>query len=312
MWNAFLPLIAVALATAAGCAHVPSEPVQTIEPLRLDDTITVRRMVVRHGEPREVVLFLHGFPETLYAFKGIAEALGDGYEAHAFDWPGYGQSARPPVATFPYAPKDYARVLRDYVRVAGIDRSKLTIYATDIGGLPALLAALDEPDIAKRIIVGDFAPFDRPAYMYESLQALKAPPASVQVRAALNKGRDEILQNTWTRGLADDAKYALTPEFREDAARGWGQEGATAADAFAFYYAHFSRDQAYLEANMARLKTPVNVVWGEKDLYIHKAMGEEFARAAHAPIEILPGIGHYPHLQDPRQVVEEIRAATGR
>ncbi|WP_197427142.1 alpha/beta fold hydrolase [Noviluteimonas gilva] len=288
-----------------------SKPTTTIDALRIDDEITLRRMVVRNGPPTRTVLFLHGFPETIYAWQNIAPALGEGYEAHAFDWPGYGLSSRPPVDKFSYAPVEYARVLKAYIEKSGIDTATLTIYATDIGALPALLLALEEPDIARTIIVGDFAPFDRPAYMYESLQGLKSQPSAEHVRAALNKNRDEILANTFTRGLPEEAKFTISPEFQQDLAKGWNHGTMTAADAFHHYYAHFTRDQQYFESNLARLKTPVKVVWGEKDLYIRKDMGEEFAQKTHSTLEILPGIGHYPHLQDPAHVVAQIRASFG-
>jgi pimeloyl-ACP methyl ester carboxylesterase len=52
----------------------------------------------------------------------------------------------------------------------------------------------------------------------------------------------------------------------------------------------------------------VKVVWGERDVYIAKEMGIEFASRAKAGLTLLPGIGHFPHLQDPRQAVAEIRA----
>jgi pimeloyl-ACP methyl ester carboxylesterase len=282
-------------------------PEATLTPI--DQDITLRSMVVRNPAPKGSVLLLHGFPESVHAWKDFFLALGDDYDVHAFDWPGYGLSSRPGVDRFSYAPKDYARVLKQYIDKAGIDRSTLTIYATDIGALPALLLALDEPDIARTIIVGDFAPFDRPAYMYESLQGLKSQPSAEHVRAALNKNRDEILANTFTRGLPDEAKFTISPEFQQDLATGWNHGTMTSADAFYHYYAHFTRDQQYFEGNVARLKTPIKVVWGEKDLYINKAMGEELAQKTDSEIDILPGIGHYPHLQDPQQAIEEIRAS---
>jgi pimeloyl-ACP methyl ester carboxylesterase len=282
-------------------------PEATLTPI--DQDITLRSMVVRNPAPKGSVLLLHGFPESVHAWKDFFLALGDDYDVHAFDWPGYGLSSRPGVDRFSYAPKDYARVLKQYIDKAGIDRSTLTIYATDIGALPALLLALDEPDIARTIIVGDFAPFDRPAYMYESLQALKSPASSGQVRAAMNKNHEEILANTFTRGLPEDARYEIPDEFKEDIASAWSHEGMTSVDAFSNYYAHFTRDQNHLESNLAQLRTPVKVVWGEKDLYIKKDMGVEFASKANLAFRELPGIGHYPHLQDPQQAIEEIRAS---
>lgn len=274
-----------------------------------DNDISLRRMVIRNPHAKGTVLFLHGFPETLYAWRDVSLALSDDFEVQAFDWPGFGQSSRPTIDKFGYSPKDYARVLKAYIDKAGIDRSKLTIYATDIGALPALLLALEEPDIAKTIIVGDFAPFDRPVYMHENLQALKSKPSSDVARARFNANRDEILENAFRRGLPKDAQFDVSQAFKADMARGWDHGGMTSADAFYHYYAGFSRDQAYFEANLSRLKTPVKVVWGAEDFYIKTEMGAEFAAKTGAKITFLPGVGHYPHLQVPQQTIEEIRAS---
>jgi len=277
--------------------------------IEIDGDITLRRMVVHNPSPKGTVLFLHGFPETLYAWKDISEALGDDYEVHAFDWPGYGLSSRPTVDRFSYAPRDYARVLNDYIDKAGIDTSKLIIYATDIGSLPALLLALEKPAIAKSIIVGDFAPLNRPRYMYESLQSLKAEPSMEQARIQLNKNRDDILQNVFRRGLPKEAQYEVSQDFKDDMSRGWQHGTMTTADAFSHYYRHFTRDQDDFESQLGRLSTPVKVVWGEKDLYIKKEMGIEFAERIKAGIALLPGIGHFPHLQSPQQAIDEVRTS---
>lgn len=276
--------------------------------IKIDDEIALRRMVVGKPGAKGSVLLLHGFPETVYAWRDIAQQLGQDYEVHAFDWPGFGLSSRPPADKFAYAPRDYARILKAYIDKAGIDRSRLTIYATDIGALPALLAALDEPGIARTIIVGDFAPFNRPDLMSERLQRLKTESSSAAVRAELNAGRDDILANIFTRGLPEAAKFELSTEFKEDIARGWSHGELTSADAFSHYYSHFTRDQDLLEAKLGQLKTPVKVVWGAGDLYIKQEMGVEFAQRAHAELTLLPGVGHFPHLQSPQQAVAEIRA----
>jgi pimeloyl-ACP methyl ester carboxylesterase len=284
-------------------------PEVDIGTIAIDADITLRRMIVHSTKPKGTVLLLHGFPETLYAWKDIALALADDYEVHAFDWPGFGFSSRPPVERFSYAPRDLARVLKDYVDRAGIDRSTLVIYATDISALPALLLALEEPDIAKALIVGDFAPFDRPAYMWENLQALKSKPAADQVRAFMNANREEILENTFFRGLPEAARYEVPREYRDDMARGWSHGDMTSVDAFYNYYSHFSQDQEYFEANLAKLATPVTVVWGSEDLYIKKEMGIELADRIQAELKLLPGVGHYPHLQAQNRTIEEIRAS---
>lgn len=275
----------------------------------IDPDITLRRMVLRHPSPKGTVLFLHGFPETLYAWKDIAESLADDYEIHAFDWPGYGLSSRPAIDRFSFSPKDYARVLDGYIAKARIESAQLTIYATDIGALPALLLALEKPDIAGTIIVGDFAPFDRPGYMYESLQSLKADPTREQARAQLNRNREDILENAFRRGLPKEAQFEISRAFKDDMAQGWSHGAMTMADAFAHYYAHFTRDQNDFESRLGGLRTTVKVIWGEKDLYIRKEMGIEFAERIRAELTVLPGIGHYPHLQSPGRTSEEVRAS---
>ena len=228
------------------------QPSVEIGTIAIDADITLRRMIIQPTKSKGAVLLLHGFPETLYAWKDIGLALADDYEIHAFDWPGFGLSSRPPVDRFAYAPRSYARVLKDYVDRVGIDRSKLTIYATDIGALPVLLLALEAPDIAMSLIVGDFAPFDRPAYMWENLQALKSKPASDRVRAFMNANREEILANTFWRGLPQEAYYDLSPEFRDDMARGWSHGDMTPVDAFYHYYSHFTQDQDHFESKFWR------------------------------------------------------------
>jgi len=301
--------LAAALLTEGAHAAPPKPVTPEIGVVQVNPDIRLRRLVVHNATPKGTVLFVHGFPETLYAWKEIASTLGQDYEVHAFDWPGYGESSRPAPDRFAYAPRDYAKVLKDYIATAGIDKQQLVIYATDIGALPALLAALDDPAIARRIIVGDFAPFNRPQYMQERLQGLKDPATAEAVRAAFNKTRDEILQNAFTRGLPEASRYEVAPEFKADMASGWQNGAMTSADAFYHYYAHFTRDEDYFEANLARLRTPVSVIWGEKDLYIRKEMGEELASRANLDFKVLPDIGHYPHLQDKAATVSEVRAA---
>ncbi|WP_447749903.1 alpha/beta fold hydrolase [Sphingopyxis fribergensis] len=293
-------------ASASAAAEVPKAEIGFIE---LDPDITLRQMVIHNPEPKGTVLLLHGFPETLYVWQDMSAALAADYEVHAFDWPGYGLSSRPAAETFAYAPRDYARVLKDYIAKAGIDRSKLTIYATDIGALPALLAAIDDPGIARAIIVGDFAPFDRPQYMQERLQKLKSAATSEEARAQFNAARDDIFENSTRRGLAPEAQFDVPQAYREDRLRGWSHGAMTSADAFYHYYSHFSRDQKDFEARIGRLKTPVKVMWGEQDVFINHAMGAELAGRIGVRFHLLPGVGHYPHLQDPQGAAEEVRSS---
>ncbi|MQW03297.1 hypothetical protein GHK45_05575 [Sinorhizobium meliloti] len=138
-------------------------------------------------------------------------------------------------------------------------------------------------------------------------------PQIAATEKSMGRGRripsNEILENAHRRGLAPHEQFEIPAEVKEDMKRSWSQGGLTTADAFYHYYAKFTRDQDFLEANLSRLKTPVKVIWGEKDIYINKEMGLEFSKRTDARISVLPGIGHYPHLQKPELTVREIREA---
>ncbi len=71
--------------TAQAFAQPTSKQERTaeIDFIAIDDDITLRRMVVRNPSPKATVLFLHGFPETLHAWKDISLALADDYEVRA-------------------------------------------------------------------------------------------------------------------------------------------------------------------------------------------------------------------------------------
>ena len=301
--------IAAAAAATASTLALTGAAAQEIGYVKISPDITLRRMVVKNPAAKGTVLFLHGFPETMLTWRELATDLGRDYEVHAFDWPGYGRSSRPSADKFGYAPRDYAQVVKSYIDKAGIDKSKLVIYATDVGALPPLLLALEQPEIAKKIIVGDFAPFDRPEYMSDRLRSLKAPQTAEATRNTINQNRDDIVENAFRRGLEANEQFNLAEDFKQDMLAGWTQGSMSTGDAFYHYYLHFTRDQQYFEAKLGGLKTPVQVVWGEKDIYIDKKMGEEFAAKSGKPFTILPRLGHYPHLQAPQQAGREIRAA---
>ena len=229
----------------------------------------------------------------------MSHLLKEQYEVHAFDWPGYGGSQRLSAKEFEYSPLSYAKILSDYIKTTGVKREKLLVYATDIGALPALLLAQEEPDLIRNIIVGDFAPLDRPAFMNEILQKMKDKKTAEGTRIYMNKIRDNILK------LVEPIK--LSKRFSSELNLYWKKQEMTNVDAFYHYYINFTRDQNLFEAKYKEIRTRVKVLWGEKDFLIKKGMGEELAKMLKSPFVTLTGVGHYPHLQAPEKVYTEIQ-----
>ncbi len=157
MWKlSLLKLFTVVLALnflmVAGCAQFPHEPASKTEIgfIDINSDIKLRRMVVHNSRPKGVVLFLHGFPETLYAWKDISSTLGRTTKFMPLTGRAMAFHRGRPSIGFPTRQGTMPEILKDYIDKSGIDTSKLVIYATDIGALPALMLALDEPHIAKQ------------------------------------------------------------------------------------------------------------------------------------------------------------------
>jgi pimeloyl-ACP methyl ester carboxylesterase len=103
----------------------------------------VRLHVVQHGDG-PLVLLIHGFPETSYAWRHQLPALASaGYRAVALDVRGYGRSSKPANI------KDYRKVelVDDAAGLVGaLGATTAAVIGHDWGSLIAANAALLEPD----------------------------------------------------------------------------------------------------------------------------------------------------------------------
>lgn len=112
----------------------------TQHPVFLGD---VRLHVVEQGEG-PVVLLIHGFPETSYAWRHQLPALANaGYRAVAVDVRGYGRSSKP-ADVEQYRMVELVRDATGLVHALGTDTA--AVIGHDWGSLIAANAALLEPD----------------------------------------------------------------------------------------------------------------------------------------------------------------------
>jgi len=115
-------------------------------PVRFDDVGGKRVRFYRGGEGPTIV-FLHGYPDNLQQWSGVAPLLHD-FDVIAFDWPGMGGSEAWVGGATPYAMADRLIALLDHWRV---DRA--AIVGIDMGGQPAAVAAARHPDRVSHLIV---------------------------------------------------------------------------------------------------------------------------------------------------------------
>jgi pimeloyl-ACP methyl ester carboxylesterase len=262
--------------------------------------------VAEHG-PADgpLILLLHGFPEFWWSWRHQLVALGDaGFRAVAPDLRGYGGSDKPPRGYDAYTlSSDVAGMIR------ALGAREAHVVGHDWGGVLAWTVATLHPGIVRTLgIVGMPHPL-------RLRHALLRDPA--QLRASSYIGFFQLPRAPEARLLLDDAAYV------ERLLRRWGGPGfpdeETAARCRAAMQipgvAHSSLEWyrwavrsltrpsgvRFLRLMARGVQAPVLQVHGALDrcLLPSTANGSErFAHAGHH-LELLDGVGHFPHQEAP-------------
>lgn len=128
---------------------------------QVERTITIdgtNLQVTTFADHGPAILLLHGFPQTRVAWRWVAPALADGFQVVCPDLPGYGASDPPPNGEDPasYAKRSTAATMVELMRQLGHDR--FAVVGHDRGGLVALRAGLDHPDVVTHVGILDIIP----------------------------------------------------------------------------------------------------------------------------------------------------------
>ena len=168
-------------------------------PVRIDE-VGGKRVRFFRGGSGPTIVFLHGYPDNLQQWSGVAPLLPD-FDAIAFDWPGMGGSEAWAGGATPYAMADRLIALLDHWRV---DRA--AIVGIDMGGQPAVVAAARHPDrVSHLIITGSLLRWNvRTSWEISLLRrfrfnqfVLRHLPRIV-FRRAIGKIPDDVREDFWT------------------------------------------------------------------------------------------------------------------
>ena len=237
----------------------------------------------------ELVLLLHGFPETSYEWRAQLEALGAaGYRAVAPDQRGYAAGARP-EALEEY---DVDRLVDDVFGFAdALGAARFHLVGHDWGGFVAwYTAARDSAHEPNRLLT----------------LTVVSTPHPVPFRAAMHSGSDQRERSSymqWFRGpdaeagwLADDgallsAAYGEHPaDARDEYRRVFMADGGAALTGGLNWYRanHFHAPEGPITA-------PTLYLWSTGDV----ALGQEAAEGTAAEVEgpyrfvVLDGVSHW-------------------
>lgn len=245
----------------------------------------------------ETLLLIHGMAGSSATWRDVIPGLAGNYRVVAPDLLGHGLSAKP---RGDYSLGAFAVWLRDLLDQLGIPRA--TVVGQSLGGGIAMQFAYQHRDRCDRVVLigsGGLGP-----ELNWLLRLLSAPGAefvlpvlapkpvldagnavrSWLTSAGLRSPRGAEIWSAYSSLSDVDSRHAFLRTLR------------SVVD---------YRGQAVSALNRLHMtaQLPVLLVWGDEDRIIPVAHGH----AAHQAIpgsrlEILPGVGHFPHVEAPREV----------
>ncbi|MEO1055445.1 MAG: alpha/beta fold hydrolase [Actinomycetota bacterium] len=247
----------------------------------------------------QAVLLLHGLAGSSRTWDAALPQLAERYDVIAPDLLGHGESAKP---VGDYSLGAYASGVRDLLAV--LDVPSVTVVGHSFGGGVAMQLAYQFPQLVDRLVLVGSGGLGREVSWLlrtlalpgaEYLMPLGFPTPLVERANDLGRvlARRDIrwpwFGEMWRayRSLAGAAnRQAFVRTMR-----GVIEPGGQMVDA---------TDRLYLAA-----RVPTLIMWGANDAIIPVEHGERAHEAIeHSRLEVLDGVGHFPHVEAPELFVE--------
>jgi pimeloyl-ACP methyl ester carboxylesterase len=235
-------------------------------------------------EDGELVLLLHGFPQTPRAWSVQVEALGQaGLRAVAPALRGFGPG-EPPTAVADYA---QPLVVSDVLEIAAsLGADSFHLVGHDLGGIVAWDVACRHPQAVRTLTVASTPHLTPFASALEAATADRLPPFDLfrQVGAA-----EKVMLADDARGLR--ASYAGLPAHSVDEyVAHFGAPGVLTAA-----LSHFRAFDYADWAGLGAAQMPTVFMWGTEDPYLAEATALATADHVTGPYTPVPldGVGHW-------------------
>ncbi|TRW79866.1 alpha/beta hydrolase [Mycolicibacterium sp. 018/SC-01/001] len=250
------------------------------------------------------VLLLHGFPTWSYDYAAVATDLARDHDVITLDFLGYGVSDKPRGYHFSVA--ESADIVEDLLAHLGVHEVRLVIH--DYGGIVGQ-ELLDRRSahtlavtVASVVVLNCGIVYSE--YRPTRLQKMLTLPVlgklvSGRITAARTRaGLDAVRGTPLTDAEFDDMWLGMSY-----------LDGHKLAHRHITYNAERAQHHRRWEAALAAWDGPLTLVWGLDDPVSGRHVLEK-ARVLLPRAEVveLPGIGHFPQHEAPRDVAEAIRA----
>jgi pimeloyl-ACP methyl ester carboxylesterase len=253
------------------------------------------------GDGAEALLLIHGMAGSSETWRAVIPQLSKNYRVVAPDLLGHGQSAKP---RGDYSLGAFAVWLRDLLDELGISRA--TIVGQSLGGGVAMQFVYQHPDYCQRLILissGGLGPD-----VGWTLRLLSAPGAElilpvIAPRPVLTVGNK---LRTWfgAAGIQSPRGAELWNAYSSLSDAETRQAFLRTLRSVVDY-----RGQAVSALNRLHMaaELPTMAIWGDQDRII--PVDHAYAAQAARPesrLEVLEGVGHFPHVERPSEVADLI------
>jgi pimeloyl-ACP methyl ester carboxylesterase len=250
----------------------------------------VRLRVASYGDGPPL-LMLHGLFMDHRTWDDAGTLLAPDFRILAPDFPGFGDSEKPPTTRFAYDVNAFAEVVADLY--AGLDIGRAAVVGHALGGAVAITLAARHPELVSRLVLVDSLCFDG------KLDARRRV-AQLPVIGSF------VMKQLWGRGaFRATLRSASLP----------GRSGLSVAKVDRYYDSFngpASRGSAYatlratvdtraVAALTVRISVPTLVVWGRSDRLFPAGLGQRLSRQVRGAGFELMDTGHSPHEEKPAE-----------
>jgi pimeloyl-ACP methyl ester carboxylesterase len=253
----------------------------------------------RRAGTGEAIVLIHGLAGSSLTWREVMPTLAKKYDVIAPDLLGHGESAKP---MGDYSLGAMASGLRDLLAILDVERA--TIVGQSFGGGVAMQLAYQHPELCDRLVLVGSGGLGREVSWIlrlcslpgaEQLMPLIFPRPVAGIGDAIggflhDRGMRAPLVGEMWRAYSSLAGAENRKAFVRTMRGVIEPSGQTVS----------ALDRLYLAGNL-----PTLIVWGDRDAIIPV----DHAHAAHEAIpgsrlEILDGVGHFPHAEDPERFTE--------
>lgn len=229
------------------------------------------------GKGKDLIL-IHGWGADVSTFWPIVDSLKEDFTLWLLDLPGFGRSDLPKKV---FTISDFAKIIAEFLKKNKIE--KPAIFGHSYGGKVAIrLTSLHPNLINKLILEGSSGIIPDKSF----LQILIFPLAKIA---------HYLLPNLWnTRTKLQNKLYKKLQSDYLDA--GWMKD---------IFLNTLKED---ISADLSKIPTSTLLIWGENDREVPLKYGKRmYQLIRNSKLEVLEGIGHFPHIKWPERVAYFVR-----